>query len=61
MTFTVEGGAAIGGIVIGLIETLSVAYWSASYRDALVYSILILVLLVRPQGLFGVRTHEERI
>jgi branched-chain amino acid transport system permease protein len=54
-------GAAIGGIIIGLIETLSVAYWSASYRDALVYGVLILVLLVRPQGLLGVRTHEERI
>jgi branched-chain amino acid transport system permease protein len=48
-------------LVIGVVETLSVAYWSASYRDALVYAILIAVLLFRPQGLFGVRTHEERI
>jgi branched-chain amino acid transport system permease protein len=54
-------GAAVGGLVIGVVETLSVAYWSASYRDALVYAILIAVLLFRPQGLFGVRTHEERI
>jgi branched-chain amino acid transport system permease protein len=54
-------GAAVGGLIIGVIETLSVAYWSTSYRDALVYAILIAVLLFRPQGLFGVRTHEERI
>jgi branched-chain amino acid transport system permease protein len=55
------GGAAIGGIIIGLIETLSVAYWSAAYRDGLVYGVLIMILLLRPQGLLGVRTHEERI
>jgi branched-chain amino acid transport system permease protein len=54
-------GAAVGGLVIGIVETLTVAYWSASYRDALVFGILIAVLLFRPQGLFGVRTHEERI
>jgi len=54
-------GAMLGGLLIGMIETLSVAYVSATFRDALVFAILIAVLLLRPQGLLGTRTHEERV
>ena len=46
-------GAAVGGILIGVAEQLTAGYLSADYRDAITFAILIGVLLVRPQGLFG--------
>jgi branched-chain amino acid transport system permease protein len=46
-------GALVAGLLIGLIQTLTVAYLSAGLADALVFSTLFLVLLVRPTGLFG--------
>ena len=46
-------GSMLAGIVVGLIETVGVALTSPSYRDLLVYGVFILVLLTRPQGLFG--------
>lgn len=50
-------GAVVCGILLGILEIFSVAYLSASYRDSLTFIILILVLLLRPEGLFGVRLH----
>jgi branched-chain amino acid transport system permease protein len=52
-------GAMLGGILIGVIEFLGVAYLSSDYRDVYVFAILILVLLVRPQGLLGRATIEK--
>ncbi len=46
-------GALIAGLLIGIIQTLTVAYISAGMADALVFSLLFLVLLVRPTGLLG--------
>jgi branched-chain amino acid transport system permease protein len=46
-------GAAVGGVIIGVAEQLTAGYLSADYRDAITFAILIAVLLVRPQGLFG--------
>jgi branched-chain amino acid transport system permease protein len=49
-------GAVVGGIILGLLETFLVGYLPdalAQYRDAYVFLILILVLLVKPSGLFG--------
>ncbi|HTD79180.1 MAG TPA: branched-chain amino acid ABC transporter permease [Chloroflexota bacterium] len=54
-------GAMLAGLGIGLIETLSVAYGSATFRDALVFGLLIAALVFRPQGLLGTRIHEERV
>jgi branched-chain amino acid transport system permease protein len=50
-------GAVICGIFLGILEVFSVAYLSASYRDIMAFVILILVLILRPEGLFGVRLH----
>ncbi|HEV2907623.1 MAG TPA: branched-chain amino acid ABC transporter permease [Candidatus Eremiobacteraceae bacterium] len=49
-------GSLIGGLLIGLSEDLTVAYLSSSYRDAIVFAILFLVLIVRPGGLLGRRS-----
>jgi branched-chain amino acid transport system permease protein len=46
-------GAAAGGLLIGVAEQLTAGYVSADYRDAITFAILIAVLLVRPEGLFG--------
>lgn len=46
-------GAMIGGLLLGLIEVMSVAYFSSDLRDALAFGLLFLILLLRPTGLFG--------
>lgn len=46
-------GAVVGALFLGLAEELLVGYWASTYRDALAFAILILVLLIRPTGLFG--------
>jgi branched-chain amino acid transport system permease protein len=46
-------GAIIGGIIIGLLETLTGGYLSPSLRDVIPYIALVAILLVRPYGLFG--------
>lgn len=48
-------GAMFGGIAIGLIETLSKVYISSGFSDAIAFIILIIILLVKPTGLFGVK------
>lgn len=52
-------GAVVCGIFLGILEIFSVAYLSVSYRDSLTFIILILVLILRPEGLFGVRLHGK--
>src|SRR5262249_8697705 len=46
-------GAALAAFLVGMIRVLSVAYADSSFRDAFVFALLILVLLLRPSGLFG--------
>ncbi len=52
-------GAMAGGILMGLAEVLVVGYVSSTYRDAIAFVILIVVLLVRPSGLFGASLSGE--
>lgn len=52
-------GAALGGFIIGLLETFSTAIGLSSYKDAVVYAILIIILLVRPAGLLGKNVKEK--
>jgi branched-chain amino acid transport system permease protein len=48
-------GALLGGLLVGIVETLSAAYISGQFRDAVVLAILIAVLLLKPEGLWGVK------
>lgn len=52
-------GAVVGALFLGLSEEFLVGYWLSTYRDALAFAILILILLVRPMGLFPVQTTEK--
>ncbi len=53
-------GAVLGGLLIGISEVMVVGYLSSTYRDAIAFGILILVLLLRPQGLLG-RVQKEKV
>jgi branched-chain amino acid transport system permease protein len=52
-------GAMLGGLLIGITETLVVGYLSPTYKDAVAFAILILVLLFRPSGLLGSVAQEK--
>ncbi len=52
-------GAMVGGLLMGVVESLTKAYISSQMSDAVVYGILILVLLVKPTGLFGKNVREK--
>jgi branched-chain amino acid transport system permease protein len=48
-------GALLGGLLVGIVETLSAAYVSGQFRDAVALVILIAVLLLKPEGIWGVK------
>ena len=52
-------GAFIGGILLGIIENLAKAYISSQLSDAIVFSVLIIVLLVKPTGILGKKINEK--
>lgn len=52
-------GAILGGIVLGQVESLGGAYVSTGYKDAFVYIIMILVLILRPNGLLGTYVQDK--
>ena len=52
-------GAMVGGILLGIIEILGKAYISSQLADAIVFAVLIIVLLVKPTGLFGKQIQEK--
>ena len=52
-------GAFLGGLLLGLIETISKSYISTQLSDAIVFAILIIVLLIRPNGLLGKKLNEK--
>jgi len=52
-------GAMAGGLLLGVIETLVTGYLSSTYRDAIAFVILVLILLYRPTGLFGAPQTEK--
>jgi branched-chain amino acid transport system permease protein len=52
-------GAMLGGLLMGLIECFGAAYIASGYKDAFVYIVLFLVLLLRPNGLLGTYEKEK--
>jgi branched-subunit amino acid ABC-type transport system permease component len=46
-------GAMIGGLVVGIASQFGAAYWSPAYQDVVAFTILIIMLLIRPRGLFA--------
>ncbi len=46
-------GAMVGGLIVGLAEAIGASYIHSGYRDAIAFGILILVLLIKPSGIFG--------
>ena len=52
-------GAMFGGIILGMIESLSKAYISTELSDAIVFGVLVVVLLVKPSGILGKKQNEK--
>lgn len=53
-------GAVVGGLAVGLLEAFGAGYISSSYKDAIAFLVILLVLFAMPQGLFG-RAGVERV
>lgn len=49
----------LGGFIIGMVETMTKAYLSTTWADAIVFAILIVVLLFKPTGILGKNTREK--
>ena len=54
-------GAMIGGLVVGVVSSVSAAYWDPAYQSVVAFGILIIMLLVRPRGLFGSTTSARKL
>jgi branched-subunit amino acid ABC-type transport system permease component len=52
-------GAIIGGILLGIVENLASLFLDSGYRDAVGFTLLLLVLILRPRGLMGRRFFAE--
>jgi branched-chain amino acid transport system permease protein len=52
-------GAALGALVLGVGEALTAAYWDTRWTTAVPYMLIIVILVVRPQGLLGARLRSE--
>ncbi|MBL8288919.1 MAG: branched-chain amino acid ABC transporter permease, partial [Rubrivivax sp.] len=52
-------GAIVAGLVVGLVESLTAGYLGGKVRDIVPYAIVLVILLIRPYGLFGTRQIER--
>jgi branched-chain amino acid transport system permease protein len=52
-------GAVVGGLLLGVLESLGAGFVSSGYKDAIAFLLLIGMLLVRPQGLLGTRATRK--
>lgn len=52
-------GAMFGGFIIGILETMFAAYVSSGFREAVAFVILLVVLIVKPTGLFGIKNVDK--
>ncbi|MHB8170528.1 MAG: branched-chain amino acid ABC transporter permease [Thermincolia bacterium] len=54
-------GAMVGGLIIGVAEVMVITFGSAAYSDAVVWGILVLIVIFKPNGLFGSKVQTERV
>jgi len=54
-------GAIVGGVTLGLAESLSAILISSKYRDAIAFLVLIVVLVFRPNGILGARQKKVKL
>ncbi len=54
-------GAVLGALVVGIVTEVGAAYWDPQLKDVLAFGVLIVVLLVRPQGLFSQLATERAV
>ncbi len=52
-------GAVVGGLLVGVLEAMGAGYLSSSYKDALPFVLILLILFFRPRGLFGARSTDR--
>ncbi|QRN84652.1 branched-chain amino acid ABC transporter permease [Clostridia bacterium] len=52
-------GAMLGGFLLGIVEAMVSGYWSTTYKDPVVFIVLIIILIVKPTGLLGKNTSEK--
>lgn len=52
-------GAVFSGLLLGFLETMISSYVSTTYRDLVAYGLLVLVLIFKPNGLFGKGVHDK--
>jgi len=52
-------GAVVGGMILGVVESVSTLFVPTDYRDSIAFIVMVGILLVRPQGLFGTRMRGE--
>jgi branched-chain amino acid transport system permease protein len=52
-------GAMLGGLILGMAEVMAVGYGQSTYRDAIAFIILVLILLLKPEGIMGRRSTEK--
>lgn len=54
-------GAVVGGVVLGTLEALGAGYVSSAYKDVMALTLLVVLLLLRPEGLLGRRSLDDRV
>jgi branched-chain amino acid transport system permease protein len=54
-------GAVVAGLLLGIVQTLTVGYLSSGLSDAIIFSLLFIALLIRPTGFFGTLRRERRV
>ena len=52
------GGALVGGLILGVLESLAVAFVSSGYKDVIAMSILIVIMILLPNGMLGRRMRK---
>ena len=55
------GGAVIGGFFLGIVENIGIWKIQSGWKDCIAFAILLIFLLIRPEGILGIKTEKERI